>query len=267
MGNKGIVYMLFAFCICLLATTLGASSGIGGGILIKPLLDVTQSLSVATIGFLSGSTVLAMSTISLLRSRKEAVPLPLVGPLSVGAALGGAMGLLLFNSLQEALQNDIVLGFAQSGMLTALSICALVYVLVKHKINNRKVKNVIALVAIGLLLGMVGSFLGIGGGPFNLVVLYYFLSLDVKTAALSSLYIIFLSQLVGLVFMVIMGKVPPFSLPMLFVMVAGGVLGGFFGRELCGKMKEKQVEILSRALLVLVILLSAYNACAFVWQG
>ena len=60
---------LFYFFICITATTLGAIAGIGGGVIIKPVLDALGGLSVASIGFLSGCTVLAMSVVSRLRSR------------------------------------------------------------------------------------------------------------------------------------------------------------------------------------------------------
>ncbi|MEI3183290.1 MAG: sulfite exporter TauE/SafE family protein [Lachnospiraceae bacterium] len=40
----------------------------------------------------------------------------------------------------------------------------------------------------------MSSFLGIGGGPINLVVLLYFFSMDTKAAAQNSLYIILFSS-------------------------------------------------------------------------
>ena len=56
---------LFYSLICLLATTLGAISGIGGGVIIKPVLDATASISVSQISFLSGCSVLAMSIVEI----------------------------------------------------------------------------------------------------------------------------------------------------------------------------------------------------------
>ena len=43
---------LFAFLISLGATTAGAISGIGGGVIIKPVLDAVSGLPVSTISFL-----------------------------------------------------------------------------------------------------------------------------------------------------------------------------------------------------------------------
>ena len=77
-----------------------------------------------------------------------------------------------------------------------------------------------------ILLGIMTSFLGIGGGPINLVVLYYFFSMETKIAASNSLYIILFSQITSLLTTLVTKTVPEFSFVTLAVMVAGGILGG-----------------------------------------
>ena len=54
-----------------------------------------------------------------------------------------------------------------------------------------KVENASVCVLIGVFLGIMSSFLGIGGGPINFVVLFFFFSMSTKIAAENSLYIIF----------------------------------------------------------------------------
>ena len=44
---------------------------IGGGIIIKPLVNSLGTMSVSIISFLSGCTVLTMCTVSLIRNRKD----------------------------------------------------------------------------------------------------------------------------------------------------------------------------------------------------
>ena len=53
--------VLAYFIISLLASVAGAICGIGGGVIIKPTLDLFHLDSVATVSVLSGCTVLAMS--------------------------------------------------------------------------------------------------------------------------------------------------------------------------------------------------------------
>lgn len=53
------------FAVSFLASIAGAICGIGGGVIIKPVLDMFGLASVSTISFLSGCTVLAMSIYSV----------------------------------------------------------------------------------------------------------------------------------------------------------------------------------------------------------
>ena len=61
--------MFFFYIICcLIATMIGAICGVGGGIIIRSILDAVSGLPISEIGFLSGCTVLSMSAASLLTS-------------------------------------------------------------------------------------------------------------------------------------------------------------------------------------------------------
>ena len=57
-----VIYAVF-FGVSFLASIVGAICGIGGGVIIKPVLDAFGVLDVSAISFLSGCTVLAMSYI------------------------------------------------------------------------------------------------------------------------------------------------------------------------------------------------------------
>ena len=252
---------LFLFLICICATTLGAISGIGGGVIIKPVLDATSGMSVSAISFLSGCTVLAMTVVSLLRSRGGEVKIEKKQGtlLAIGGAAGGILGKWLFDFVKSAFGNDAVVGTAQSAVMVLLTLGVLVYVLNKHRVRSLRVENGAACVAIGLALGVLSAFLGIGGGPINLAVLYFFFSMDSKTAALNSLYVILFSQSTSFLSTVLQGKVPAFSVPALIVMMVGGVAGGFLGRSLSKKMDNRKVDILFRWMLVLITAISVYN--------
>ena len=113
---------------------------------------------------------------------------------------------------------------------------------------------------IGLVLGLMSSFLGIGGGPINLVVLFYFFSMETKTAAQNSLYIILFSQITSLLTTLITHSVPEFTLPALVLMIAGGIGGGIAGRTLNKRMSSRAVDKLFLVLMGIIILISIYNA-------
>ena len=131
--------------------------------------------------------------------------------------------------------------------------------------EKQKKINLLALVfsVLALLLQFLGffsSFLGIGGGPFNLVILSFFFSMDTKTAAANSLYIILFSQAASLLATLVTASVPEFQISALILMVAGGIGGGVVGRKLNKKMDNRAVDKLFIGLMVLIVGICVYNA-------
>ena len=57
------------YLVAFLASLLGPLCGIGGGVIIKPVVDAMQVLPVATVSFLSSLSVLTMSLATLLQNR------------------------------------------------------------------------------------------------------------------------------------------------------------------------------------------------------
>ena len=58
--------MLIFFLVALGASVVGAVCGIGGGVIIKPVLDLLHLETVAAISFLSGCTVLSIDRKSVV---------------------------------------------------------------------------------------------------------------------------------------------------------------------------------------------------------
>ncbi len=247
------------FLVCLIATTVGAISGVGGGVVIKPVFDAVAGMSVSQVSFLSGCTVLAMTIVSLLRSRGEKIELKRGTLLAVGGAVGGLLGKVVFDWVKSLTGNDGLVGVVQSVIMILLTAGVGVYMAFREKIRTKNVQNSALCVIIGLALGVMSAFLGIGGGPINLVVLYYFFSMDTKQAALHSIYVIFFSQAASFVSSLAMQNVPAFDPVTLVVMVVGGVAGGFLGRAFNKKMSVRQVDMLFSILLAVITLISVYN--------
>ena len=250
---------LFNFLVAILATTIGGISGVGGGVIIKPVMDAVSGLPVATISFLSGCTVLAMTITSMVRSIGGEVKVePRRGTLlAIGAAVGGIVGKQLFDVVKDA--GGSAVSVAQQVLMIALTLGVLAYTLNRPRIATRDVKNPAACVVIGLVLGLLSAFLGIGGGPINLAVLYYFFSMDTKTAALNSLYIILFSQAASFLSTLARNTVPEFAWPVLIVMLIGGVAGGTLGRSISKKLTNSGVDRLFFWLLIAITGISVYN--------
>ena len=257
------IAFLISFCACI----AGAICGMGGGVIIKPVLDFIQFGSASTISFMSGCTVLAMTTYSVgksLKSGEKTVEMKTVTPLAIGAAIGGVVGKTLFNTVRDMFANRQMVGAVQSLALAVITVATLIYTLKKDKIRTKNVQGAAGCFAIGLCLGIVSSFLGIGGGPINLVVLYYFFSMQTKTAAANSLYIILFSQAASVISTFVTG-IPAVELPKLMTMMAGGVCGGIAGRKLSRKMDNKAVDKLFIVMMCFIIAISFYNA--YVYAG
>ena len=258
--------MLVFFLVSLLASTVGAICGIGGGVIIKPVLDLLHLEGVAAISFLSGCTVLSMSCYSVgkaMLAGERRVSLSTGTPLALGAAVGGLLGSRLFTFVKALFSNPNGVGAVQAVCLALVTAGTLVYTLNKSQIHTITVTSKAACAAVGLALGCMSSFLGIGGGPINLVVMYYFFSMDTKTAAANSLYVIFFGQLVSLVTTLATHSVPPFRPVVLALMVAGGIGGGVLGRALNKKLSSKLVDQLFFVLMAVIIIISMVNAVRY----
>ena len=258
-------YVLY-FLIAIGATTVGSLTGMGGGVIIKPVLDSFGVLDVTAISFLSGCTVLSMTTYSVLKSKvsgESHVTMKTGFPLAIGAAAGGLVGKWLFSYVKSLSSDPNRVGAVQALCLLIVTLGTLIYTIYKAKIKTYRVENTAVCVLIGLFLGIMSSFLGIGGGPINLVVLFFFFSMSTKLAAENSLYIIFFSQIASLISTIVTGSVPDFQIGVLVLMVAGGIAGGICGRMINKKIDEKTVDKLFIALMVLMIVINIYNIFKF----
>lgn len=256
---------LMFFAVSLLASIAGAICGIGGGVIIKPTLDLFGWASVSTISFLSGCTVLTMSWYSVIKSLSEdndEVDLEEGTPLAAGAAVGGVAGKQLFTLVRSLFENQNTVGAVQAFCLALITLLTLIYTLRKKRIRTRHVRGTLPCVIIGLVLGLCSSFLGIGGGPINLMALSYCFGMDSKKAASNSLYIILFSQVANLLVTLITQTVPEFDVVTLLLMVAGGLLGGMAGRRINKRIDGETVDKLFMGLMAVIIMISLYNT----WQ-
>lgn len=259
--------MVFAFfAVSILSSIVGSICGIGGGVIIKPVLDAVGIMSVSCISFLSGCTVLAMSIVSVyknIKAKSTKLNVKIATALAIGAAVGGVLGKSMFQALKKTVGNENLVGMTQAIVLILITLGTLVYTIYKNKIRTRQCRQIWVCVMIGIILGIMSSFLGIGGGPINLVVLAYFFSMSTKEAALSSLYIIMFSQITSLMQTIVTGTVPDVKAVYFIVMVAGGILGGTIGSRINKKISEENVNKLFIFLMAVIICINIYNAVKF----
>lgn len=254
---------LIIILVCFFSSAVGAVCGIGGGVIIKPVMDAAGIMDVVAISFLSGCTVLSMSVVSLCRNLRrrggQEFNKIFATVLALGSVAGGLVGKEIYQGLLDRLPDNGRVGSVQAGILTLITLGTLAYTVFKEKIPTKNVTNKAAIFGIGIVLGMLSSFLGIGGGPINLVVLFYFFSMETKQAALNSIYVILFSQTASLLSTVLQGHVPPFEPGILLLMIGCGVLGGLEGSRINKKIRTETVDRLFMGLMGVIICISIYN--------
>jgi len=248
------MYVLVAL-IAFLATLIGAAFGIGGGVIIKPALEAAIGLPLSYINALSGLTVLCMAAVSLARYSKSGIKLNkrLVW-LSVGAVGGGFLGKALFDLMKLAMPENYA-----KILQYALLILLLILALFENKFRSFDLQNAAALLFSGLFMGTLSAFLGIGGGPINLLAIYIVLGLDAKQAAVYSVFVILCSQLAMAGVTAASGGYAGLDLRPLFVMIPAAIAGGLLGPAFHKKWELTRFEKYYNWLLLALIALNVYN--------
>lgn len=258
-----ICYLVTFFACC-----IGTICGMGGGIIIKPVLDATGVMTVASITFLSGCTVIAMTCWSVgktLLRRESVIDVGKTTFLAFGAAIGGLAGRQLYLLTAAQFSNPDTAGGVQAGLLLAATLATFIYTLNKDRIKSKQVSSPAVSVIIGLVLGVLGAFLGIGGGPFNVAVLYYFFSMQTKKATQNSLYIVLFSQAASTLKTAAFDGIPEVNVSILTGMILFGIIGSEFGRRINSRIDDKQATFLFEGAMILIMCINIYNMIKFLF--
>ena len=220
-------YVLY-FLIAIGATTVGSLTGMGGGVIIKPLMDVLHGFDVQTIGVLSSLTVFSMSVVSIGKQMlaRTKIPFGTAIPLALGSVMGGLAGEKLLQVIVDALRANSAVTVVQNVVLSLLILAVFLYMKNKSRIPSQELRGVVVSLLVGVFLGICSSFLGIGGGPINVALTTGFGVFDLSIAP---------------------------------VMIVGAIAGGFIGASLNKKCSEAAVEKAFNAVQLLVLAISIFN--------
>ena len=246
--------------VIITATFLGAFVGLGGGVIIKPLLDLIGKDTVDVVNFISTCAVFSMSISSTIKHirAKTKIDYKFIITLSIGAVAGGTAGSQLFDALLNKFDNSMLKAI-QGIILGILLLLSVIYINLKNA-KSFNVKNPIGVIAVGFTLGFTASFLGVGGGPINVAFLVLFFSMTMKESAVYSVGIIFFSQLSKLVTMGITGTVPTVNPITIAVAIACAVAGGIIGAMLNKKGSEKAIRTTFSIVVAALVVVNIYNA-------
>lgn len=254
--------------ICLVACLVGSICGLGGGVIIKPALDLFGRMDVAQVSFLSGCTVLAMALYSVMRARAKGTlraEAAVDTSVAVGAVAGGLAGKQLFSALCAAFPYPRIVGCTQAAALFAVCLFTVVYTLLKERrdIPTCELSGWLPGALVGVGLGAISAFLGIGGGPVNIVAMTFFFAMTSKDAAQASLYIILYSQTAATAVALLTQNLSGIDPVLLAGMVAFGIAGAAAGRTINTRLSNAMVDRLFIGLLVVIMGITVANFMGF----
>lgn len=250
------------FFIALLASLIGALAGLGGGMIIKPVLDVLNHYDSGVISMLSSVTVFAMSLVTMgIQTFKGAKVHASLWYIASGAAFGGLLGKYLFTIFVVRIGDDALSKGYQSLLLLLVLVFALV--MSDFTLNSKHLHNPMAYGVCGMLLGTLSTFLGIGGGPLNVAMLVTLFSMERKYAVYSSIFIIFASQGTRLAVAAITGGFLGLDLSMAIYLIPGGILGGILGSALYRRLTIERIMVVFNSVTLAIILVNIFNAWRF----
>ncbi|WP_249308641.1 sulfite exporter TauE/SafE family protein [Lederbergia citrea] len=252
---------LIYFLVGLVASTLGAMAGLGGGIIIKPALDFLGHYDVTTIGILSAATVFSMACVSLINAARARIKVKgkISFVLALGSIAGGIFGKLTLNHLVGQIENQNIITVFQAGILATLMLVIFLFVKNKAKIETYQLHNIVIIFIVGFGLGTFSSFLGIGGGPLNMATLALAFSMSTKESTINSIFIIFFSQLASLAMTASTTGFADLDIQVLGFMIVGGGLGGLIGAVIYQRISNRQIEKVFNFTLLAILFLNIYN--------
>lgn len=245
------------FLIAILATSIGATAGIGGGVIIKPILDFLGGYNLETINMLSSFTVFSMAIVSIIKQIRYKFKLEIRKTVLIG--VGSILGDYILNKIIDIVNNDAKVIMYQNIILAILLIAVFIYMNNKNNMKQFKIENSLLCIIIGMGLGTISSFLSIGGGPVNVCVLTLFFSMNTKEAAVNSIITILFSQMPKIFTSMDNVFAEHYDLTMLPVMVTGGILGGIIGSNLNKNMSNEFIVKVLNMVILSLVLLNIYN--------
>ncbi len=255
---------------------LSGMFGVGGGFLMTPLLifySIPPAVAVAT----EANQIVASSfSGALAHFRKGTVDIKLGTILLVGGILGSSLGIAIFSALRSAGQLDLIISILYVvflGSIGTLMIIESVNAMrrvragaraevrrpgqhnwihgLPFKMRFRKSKlylSAIPVLVLGMLVGLLASIMGVGGGFIMVPAMIYLLRVPTNVVIGTSLFqIIFVTA-----FTTVMQSTANQTVDVVLalILMVGGVIGAQFGAAAGHRMRGEQL----RALLGLLVL-------------
>lgn len=225
------------------AGILGSMIGLGGGIIVVPVLTFfgfPPTLAASNSLFAAFSNAIG-STASY--SRQKRIDYSLGLKLGLACIPGTILGAYFTTDVTPTIFK-ILFGL--------VLVSAAVYIFLRKKIETRE-KNVtrqmiLFVISASFFAGIISSFFGIGGGIVFVPLMVVGIGMTMKNAAPTSQFILLFASISGIIAHSILGH-PDFIQAGL--LAAGAFVGGIIGARLSLDIKERSLQILVSAIIIL----------------
>ena len=236
------------------AGILGSMIGLGGGIIVVPVLTFfgfSPTLAASNSLFAAFSNAVG-STVSYSSQKRIDYSLGLkLGLLSIPGTVLGAY-----------LSSDVTPGIFKI-LFGLVLISSAVYIFMRKKIETKE-KNltkqmIVFVISASFFAGIISSFFGIGGGIVFVPLMVVGIGMTMKKAAPTSQFILLFASLSGIITHSILGH-PDFLQAGL--LAAGAFVGGIIGARLSLDIKERSLQILVSAIIVIAAIKLFFDSAA-----
>ena len=264
---------------------LSGMFGVGGGFLMTPLLifyNVPPAVAVAT-----GTNQIVASSVSgaLAHFRRGSIDIKLGTILLIGGLVGSGLGVFVYTLLRKAGQLDLIIAIMYVVFLGSIGSLMVIESLrarkrvkaggrvdvrrpgqhnwihgLPFKMRFRKSKlylSAIPVLGIGLMVGILVSIMGVGGGFIMVPALIYLLHVPTNVVIGTSLYqIIFVTA-----FTTVLQSSASHTVDIILalVLMIGGVIGAQFGAAAGQRLRGDQLRALLGLLVLAVCLRLAFD--------
>jgi uncharacterized membrane protein YfcA len=256
---------------------LSGMFGVGGGFLMTPLLifyNIPPAVAVAT----EANQIVASSfSGAIAHFRRATVDIKLGIVLLVGGIMGAAVGVVIFSFLREAGQLDLIISILYVVFLGTIGSLMVVESLNAIRKNwgaevavatevpkqqswianlpfkmrfhrSQLYLSVIPVLVLGMLVGILASIMGVGGGFIMVPAMIYLLRVPTNVVIGTSLFQIMFVTMFTTVAQSAANQTVDIVLAL--ILMVGGVIGAQFGAQAGQKLRGEQL----RALLGLIVL-------------
>ena len=257
---------------------LSGMFGVGGGFLMTPLLIFYGIPPIVAVATEANQIVASSISGAVAHWRKAAVDIKMGSILLIGGVVGSFLGIKLFVYLKDMGQIDLIITIAYVILLATIGVLTFfegVRTIIKSrngaKGNKRKKKerywihqlplrarfkksglyiSIIPPIFIGIIVGILATIMGIGGGFIMVPAMIYLLRMPTNVVIGTSLFqIIFVTSLVTILHAYENQTV---DIMLALILMMGGVFGAQIGAHLGHKLKGEQLRLFLGIIILIV---------------